>query len=200
MAIRWLYETTTGTNYCTVMTSDDTNTQLPDFDELPDSFQYAWSANDPTLEPPAIRDLVPRKRYNIAENKIYECNAAQNAAWNLRVAKFRKNLAIDRRTGVLFDKGMSYDGEGFPLDIDDSVNYYILYKERNNSSVITWPHTITTRGRDTYSIADANSMKLFGEAAIARQRELVDGARDLKKSIHDATTVSAVDAIVDSRV
>ncbi len=199
MAIRWLYETTTGTNYCFQMTSDDGNTAIPEFDELPDSFRFAWSANDPALEPPAIQDLVPQKRYNIAQNRIYECNAAQNTALNLRIAKAEKNRRIDRKTERLFNKGLSYDGEIFPLDVDDSLNYYLLYDNRNNSSVISWPHTIITRGRDLYTINNANVMKSFGEAAIARQRAIVDGARDLKKQIFDATTVAAVNAITDNR-
>ncbi len=199
MAIRWLYETTTGTNYCVSQTSDDANTEIPTFDELPDSFRFAWSADDPALEPPATQDLQPRKRYNIAQNKIYECNAAQNAAWNLRLAKANKNKQIDRKTDRLFNKGLTYDSETFPLQIDDSLNYLICYENRNNSSVCNWPNTFITRGRDTYTIQNANSMKSFGEAAFARIFQIVEGARDLKKSIRDATTVAEVNAISDDR-
>ena len=202
MAIRWLYEVATGTNYCLGMTSDDSNTEIPKWeDDATAPLPMAWSADDPALEPPAIQDLVPPKRYNIAQNKIYECNAAQNQAWNLREAKHRKNQQIDVKLMRLFGRGLTYDSKRFPLDLDDSVNYSTLYNNRNNSSVITWPHDIITRATNVagdmekYTISNANAMKQFGEAAFARMKLLVDGARDLKAQVGTETTVSGVNAI-----
>lgn len=197
MAVRWLYETTTGTNFCTGMTSDDANTEIPENDNLPDTFDYAWTADDPALESPAIQDLVPLKRYNIAQNKIYQCNAAQNAAYNLRIAKFERNQRVDRKTGRLFNKGFTHDSQVFPLAVDDFTNYLEKYEHRN--SLMSYPHKVIQRDRDEYTISNANGMKSFGESAFARRDVIVDGARDLKKLIHDATTVAAVNAITDSR-
>lgn len=205
MAVRWLYETGTGTNYCVGMTSDDTQEAPPWHDDKTPSLPTAWSAADPALESPAVQDLVPLKRYNIAQNRVYECNAAQTQSWQLREAKHRKNSQIDRKTTRLFSKGLSYDGERFPLDVDDYVNLLTLYENRNNGSVISWPHTVITRtvnatgNMSAYTIANANAMKDLGEAAFARARSIVDGARDLKLQIAAAGTVAAVNAITDNR-
>jgi len=197
MAIRWLYETTTGTNYCTGMTSDDANTAIPENDNLPDTFDYAWTADDPSLEPPAAQDLVPQKRYNIAQNKVYECNGAQNAALNLRTAKFNRNQQVDRKTMRLFRKGFTYDGQVFPLDVDDFVNYFQRYEHRN--SLVVYPLLVAQRNRDSYSIANAAGFKAFAEDAFARRDVIVDGAAALKKLIYDAATVAQVNAIDDTR-
>ena len=199
MAIRWSYVTNhpTGTNYCVGMTSDDSNTEIPESKNLLDKFDVAWTADDPALESPAIQNLVPQKRYNIAQNRIFECNAAQIAALVLQEAKAEKNGRVDRKTMRLFNKGVTYDSQVFPLSVDDFVNYLERYEHRN--SLVSYPYVIIQRNRDEYSFANANDLKDFGEAAFTRRDVIVDGARDLKKLIHDAADLAAVNAIVDSR-
>jgi hypothetical protein len=196
MAIRWRYETNTGMNVCLGMTSDDNNTGLPLPDEEYDTLSFAWTDPDP-IAPDGV-DLQPLKRYTIATNTVTLMNAAQLQTWNTRLAKKAKNKLVDRKTQRLFNKGLSYDGAIFPLQVDDSLYYLSLYQTRN--SLVSYPFLLVQRNRDTYSVSNANAMKQFGEAAIARQKQIIEEARDIKKLIHDAATVAAVNSITDDRV
>lgn len=208
MATRWLYETATGVNFCVGMTSDDGNTAPDWLEHRPDDWQTTYTADDPAIEPPATQNLVPLKRYNIAQNKIFQCTAAQIQAYNLREAKHRKRLQIDEKLSRLFGRGLQYDGRRLPLDIDDSFNYFLLYTQRDNNDIYPTqgqtyapPITLITRATnaagnmESYTISSPSDAKAFGEAAIARIRLLVDGARDLKLQVAAATTVAEVNAV-----
>lgn len=203
MAIRWLYVTNhpEATNYCTGMTSDDNNTDIPESDELPDTFRYAWTAPDPDLEPPALRDLVPLKRYNVSQNRIYVANQAQVAAWNLSLEKSERYSNVDEKTYRLYNKGFSHDGEKFNLQPEDDIPVYLMwYENTNNSVILTYPYDILTWKRDLYTVNNVNSMKAFCEAAFTRRTQILNETRDIKKQIFDAVDMATLDAITDDRI
>jgi hypothetical protein len=196
MATRWLYETATGTNYCTAMTADDSQTSVPEWDGQFDSLQYAWSAPDPQMGRRAKRNLSPRKKYNPKTNTVHNCTAAEIAAWDLRLLKAARNLEVDRKTMQLFNQGLAFEGGAFPLDLDDSLNYMRMQLFARPED---FPWDIAQRNRDSFTIRDAAHLKRFGDAATARQQQIVDGAQTLKKAIYDASDEAAVNAIVDDR-
>jgi hypothetical protein len=194
MARRWLYETLTGNNICVGQTSDDTRTEVPENDGSPEFEPVAWSADDPIA--PNGFDLVPTKRYIVATNTVIEATAGDAFPRRLRLAKRLKNRAIDIKTEFLFRKGLVFESETFPFALDDFVNYMSYYDNRNS---ITTPFLIAQRNLDSFSLNNANHIRDFGDAAIARRDSIVNGAQALKKQLFDATTLAQVQAVTDSR-
>ena len=58
---------------------------------------------------------------------------------------------------------------------------------------------MTLDDADTYSITDATDAKAFAKAAADQKKTHLLSGKDLKKSLNDATTKAALDAVVDSR-
>ena len=113
----------------------------------------------------------------------------------LAFAKEAKMATVKINTSSLISGGFSYSGKVFPLVVDSRSNYIGI------QTFGGFPYNIQTINQeDVLNIADQAAYDLFVNAGLTRYRYIKDGESDLIILIRDATTISAVNAITDSRV
>jgi hypothetical protein len=117
---------------------------------------------------------------------------------DVQVLGFIKNkryAEIDNKTNTLLGEGVLVDGVVFSLSLAAQTNWNIL---KNQESEFVWPVAISTMDNDQYILQQAN-LSSFWSTGKDRVKLLLDEGRSLKKLIHDATTIDAVNLVVDTR-
>ena len=113
----------------------------------------------------------------------------------LAFAKESKMDTVKGNTATLINGGFTYSAKTFPLILDSRSNYIGI------QTFGGFPYNIQTINQDdVINVADQTAYDLFVAAGLTRYRYIKDGESDLIISVRDATTIVAVNAIVDSRV
>jgi len=113
----------------------------------------------------------------------------------LAFAKEAKLEAVKSNTTSLTGKGFAYSLKVFPLILDNRSNYIGIQVFGG------FPYNIQTINQDdVINVANQAAYDLFVAAGLTRYRYIKDGESDLIILIRDAATITAVNAIVDSRV
>jgi len=113
----------------------------------------------------------------------------------LAFAKESKMDTVKGNTSSLINGGFAYSAKTFPLILDSRSNYIGI------QTFGGFPYNIQTINQDdVINVADQTAYDLFVAAGLTRYRYIKDGESDLIISVRDATTIVAVNAIVDSRV
>ena len=113
----------------------------------------------------------------------------------LAFAKESKMDTVKGNTSSLINGGFTYSAKTFPLILDSRSNYIGI------QTFGGFPYNIQTINQDdVINVADQTAYDLFVAAGLTRYRYIKDGESDLIISVRDATTIVAVNAIVDSRV
>jgi len=197
MPIFWRYETSSGNNICIGMEEAPSKPSDPEDDNRTNSTNESWSSADPTIVS-GERDLVPAKTYDPAANEIRLATSTETKNAKLREEKIKRMKEVDAKTGALFDKGFTFDGKEFMLDLDDSLNFLTLYVIRDTPAV-RYPVTIQLKDYGEYQLADSADVELLFLASVTRAMTILFGSRQLKTSIKAATTEAGLAAIADTR-
>ena len=114
--------------------------------------------------------------------------------------KHIKNLAIDTKTSELLARGFIFDGEIFSLSLAAQSNWIGLQLSiaQGFLNENSFPFKISTIDNKEYSLSWANRNAFFG-GVLSTITSILAAGRALKIQVNNATTVSGVDAIVDSR-
>lgn len=142
---------------------------------------------------------VPIRRWTITGDVVSAMSAGEIDvdATLLARAKRLKRRAIDQRTIALIGQGFVSATKTMSLS---AAAQRMLMKYDQIRSTLTYPVVFNTQDDlDTLSIADAPAMRSLLVAAVAAIRGHRDGGTTLKASVRAATTITAVDAIVDTR-
>lgn len=102
---------------------------------------------------------------------------------------------IDWKTEQLILTGFIYDSETFSLSAYAQSNWTAL---KTSTADFVWPVEITAMNNNVYSLTEANLLA-FWTAARDGVKDHLDSGRALKKTIFDATTEVAIDAVIDAR-
>ena len=113
----------------------------------------------------------------------------------LAFAKDAKLESVKLNTTSLTSEGFIYSLKVFPLILDNRSNYIGIQVFGG------FPYNIQTINQDdVINVANQSSYDLFVASGLTRYRYIKDGESDLIILIRDATTITAVNAIADSRV
>jgi len=116
-------------------------------------------------------------------------------AAQLDFAREAKFDSVDDNTNELILGGFSHSSKQFPLVLDHRSNYIGIQVFGG------FPYKIQNLHHDdVLSVADQAAYDLFIVDGMSRFRYIKDGESDLIVLIRDAISISAVNAIVDSRV
>jgi hypothetical protein len=152
------------------------------------------------LYDPATRSYtVPIRHWKITGDVVSTMTAGEIDvdATLLTRAKRQKRRAIDARTNALIAQGVVFATKTMSLS---APAQRMLMKYDQIRSTLTYPIEFNTKDDlDTLSIADAATMRSFLVAAVGAIRGHRDGGTALKSTVRAATTVTAVDAVVDAR-
>lgn len=114
-------------------------------------------------------------------------------------AKKAKLEAIDARTDELIAGGFVYASRLFSMSMPAQIRMIGISQVKGNPAV-TYPIAWNTKDdSDVYQVANANDLEGMYLTALGTYRAHVDAGTALKDQVRAATTVSEVDAIVDTR-
>jgi hypothetical protein len=117
----------------------------------------------------------------------------------LPAAQLAKCKEIDARTDELIAAGFTYDSKTFSLSQAAQSRLTGINQVRDDAAV-TYPIVWNTLDdSDTLSIVDSAALLTFYLTAMGTYRTHVDSGTALKDDVRAATTIAAVDAVVDSR-
>lgn len=112
----------------------------------------------------------------------------------LEYAKEVKRESIFINTKFLISEGFQYASKTFPLLLDNLNNYIGIQVFGG------FPYKIQTLDkRDVLTINNQTEYDSFTAAGMSRYTQIKNGESDLIVNIRDATTVSDVDSIIDTR-
>ena len=137
--------------------------------------------------------------WKITGDVVTEMSSAEKDAAELPSVKNAKCAAIDTRTAELIDQGFSYSSKTFSLSLASQSMLEGSYPVKNHVS-LTYPIVWNTiDDLDTISLADATDLENFYLTALGTFRARRDSGTTLKDQVRAASTIAAVDAVVDSR-
>ncbi len=141
---------------------------------------------------------VPSKYWKVTGDVITEMSAAEKDTAELANVKAAKIVEIDAKTTSLIALGFAYASKQFSLSAEarDSVmglmTIYISYSP--------WPLPWNTiDDLDKYEIVDSDDALAFCQAGYAGWTAPKLLGTALKDDVRVATTIAAVDAVVDNR-
>ena len=117
----------------------------------------------------------------------------------LNRAKSIKFGAIDDKTSALIGAGFTFSSKQFSLSVEAQCRIIGIHQVRDDAAV-TYPIKWNTKSDNDYlELADSATVHNFYLTALGTYRAHVDSGTTLKDEVRAATTVTAVDAIVDNR-
>jgi hypothetical protein len=155
-----------------------------------------------------VAAAVPQRYWKIiAGDRLAEMDAAEKLALDssapeLAVARAAQMVAIDAKSEELFTAGFEYppaSGIKFGLALDTRVILLGLFTARGDPA-FTYPvefNRLDSSG--TILLNDQNDVRNFFLSAMARVRTVLEGGTAVKNLVRAATTVQAIEAIVDTR-
>lgn len=107
-----------------------------------------------------------------------------------------KYEAIDEKTVSLIRQGFDYTSKKFSMSEVAQINWLGM---KQNKTLFIYPLQVTTKNNDVITLASEAEVESFVQSALMFKLTILKGGSDLKKLVHDATTVEQVDAVVDNR-
>jgi len=142
---------------------------------------------------------VPSKFWKIIGDVVSEMSSAEKDTADLTNVKAAKFEAIDLKTGELIAVGFTYSGKVFSLSIEAQAKMIGAHQLKDDPA-FTYPVTWGTLTDDSSVVLDdASDLHNFYLTGVGTIRVHLDGATPLKASVAAATTIGAVDAVVDPR-
>lgn len=120
-------------------------------------------------------------------------------AHHLPSLKTQKFAEIDRKTTRLIEAGFTYQGRRFSLGGTAQIKLIGIDLMRNDPLVVYPVKYNTLDDADSISLQDATSVHDFVLMAFGTYRAFLDSGTALKDQVRAATTVEAVNIIVDPR-
>jgi hypothetical protein len=168
-----------------------------------------YPTEDYLINPASLSSLegtVPSKYWKVnaggddlEEMTQGEKDAVDNDPDNLTALKAQRYEEITERSEELAtENGFTYASKTFAMD-RDAREKWIGLAVAHSLGILSFPQVVGTQDHDQYSISDAADFVTFFGAGLAAYKAIKEPGSDLKKSIHDATTKVAVDAITDTR-
>lgn len=116
-------------------------------------------------------------------------------ACKLATAKANKMEEFTKNTKELLNKGFSYNGDVFPLALDNRSNYIGI------QVFGAFPYKIQNMDKTTViTVADSTAYNAFTSAGMTRYLYIKDGEADLVTELASKTTVDDVDKVIDTRI
>jgi len=114
-------------------------------------------------------------------------------------AQARRYAEIDARTNELIAQGFVFGGKLFSLSDDAQVNIIGLDLSRDDQ-MMTYPINYGAKDSGDYlALPDSATVHGLYLTALGTKRAHLDSGRTLKTAVFEATTIAAVNAVVDSR-
>lgn len=146
-----------------------------------------------------VSDPNNSKFWEIEGDSVREMTLTEKDTNYLAECKTEKCAEIKARTKELASQGFVFADKTFSLD-DDAVDRVVGTQPGRDNVAFTYPlRWNTLDDMDVLDIANANTLHAFYLTALDTYRAHVDAATVLKDQIRAATTIAAVDAVVDSR-
>jgi len=113
--------------------------------------------------------------------------------------KKERYTEIDSRTDALIAQGFMFAGKNFSLSANAQMKMMGINQIRDDVAV-TYPIVWNTKNdTDSYDIPNSATVRGFYLTAVGTYRAHVDTGSALKAAVRAATSIEAVDAIVDNR-
>lgn len=157
-----------------------------------DSADWLYGYDESSLDTASVAE----KYRKVSGETVVEMTDAEKVTLD----KPGRKADVDKRTGELIADGFTYSSKTFSLSANAQTNWNGLKGFADDWTGGDYPiEVMTLDDADFYSITDATDAKAFAKAAADQKKTHLLSGKDLKKSLNDATTMTALDAVVDSR-
>lgn len=133
------------------------------------------------------------------KTSIQEARVITNAAEAIETARSNKILAIDSITQLIISGGFPFNSEQFSLSAAAQLNWVGL-ATADMQSMVTFPLSVTTINDGEYAIQSKTELAMFYGTGLGYIQAAIDSGRNLKVLVTNATTVSEIEAVIDSRI
>ena len=138
--------------------------------------------------------LVP-EQYRIVDNgAVREMTQDEKDVVDLAGIENLRSLAISQieaKNQILAEQGFTFNTKQFSLSLFDTT-IWVGMEVRNLMSGLTFPQSIETLDRESFSIPDASTYHLFFGAGLQRWKAIFDSSHALKAAVKEAIAVSTI--------
>lgn len=157
---------------------------------LSDGFAYVY------FESAAQGDISPIDQQ---DGTGWWCKDKNIKCLNLSEYKDYRYAQIDKKSGELIANGYVHATKTFSLSHLAQTNLLGIYVARDELWM-TYPITYNTiDDHDTHDIQDASEIEAMYQLALGTKKTHLDNGTALKNQIREASTATAVQAIIDNR-